>query len=136
MRLVHAMKIIFDKTGNNSRLPLAQLIDRIMVCFNLKPNDGIVLKRIGGSLIGCESAINRYEEVIDCGSELRISLSELRSLAETDNELQILLCEGPSITFGISDGTFMFIQAVDKRAEADVARGFKDVREVMDRSLE
>ena len=124
------MKAIFDRESNGKIFPLGNLLHLILASNIVTIEDTFRLLRIGG--IGDE--VWRYESEVDEGHEICLRLRDIISLAQNPNViLNELYCSNQSLDFGISDSSFMFIQAIDKQAEQLVAKDFNNVRDLPDR---
>jgi hypothetical protein len=96
------------------------------------PSDDYRILRAGG--LG--PMVRALESRLDASEDVRLSLAEIRQLADDPNEkLDLLWCTNRFCSLGILDATAMFLQCVDKQAESRVTAQFREVDELTDRQF-
>jgi len=115
-------------------MPISHLLDLITEVVDFFEHErGLRIFRIGG--VG--DRIWALERRIDCGEErIELTLKQLQSLLRDETQcIEELHCEYNDLIFGLSDSSFLFLQAGDKRIETHISSGFRDVTNVDDRPL-
>ena len=126
------LRIINDRIAGREKFPLDKLLEVIQGIFGFQDHETVRITRVGGR----GSAVLAYESVFDEGRQLLLSISDLKACASDDGQvLDLLHCIHDKVCFGISDSSFVFVQAKDKELEAMVAQHFTHVKEVSDSQL-
>jgi len=82
---------------------------------------------------GCGSQVWEIESRLDGGQHVSLPLGRLVELAnEPEAVIDTLYCISGTLVFGISDATFMFVQADDKKVEERIAGFFESVEDSPD----
>lgn len=126
------MKAIFDRLPSAKKFPLCELLAAIQSVLK-NPSDQLVsIQRLGG--IG--KGIWAYESQLDDGKDLGVLFSDLKTLSESaEDYVDELLGTIETITFGISDAKFLFVQSEDKEVEAKIALRFESIRDIPDMAV-
>ncbi|ADB15576.1 hypothetical protein Psta_0891 [Pirellula staleyi DSM 6068] len=127
------MITIFDRQPTTNRLPIGDLVLAIIKHLGINPSDQFEVIRIGG--VG--ENIAAIESKLDDDKEVSMSAEDLLGLATSPVQfLDELHCANKTVSFGLQDATFLFVQAVDKVSENKIASTFQQVRFLADRSGE
>jgi hypothetical protein len=126
------MIIIRDRISE-FRFPLEKFLDRIMQAFDLPPAELVRLTRFGGNGSRLCELEAELESAIGAGQQFTVSLELLRSIfADPLENCDELRCLHDRVIFGLSDASFLFVEATDKRAEQSVAAAFRYTEECSD----
>ena len=127
------MIIIKDMIENGTKFPLAKLLMTVIEESGGSLDGRYRIVRIGGN----GEAIWALESKLNFGEGLTMSLRDLLDLeGQQGSEIDTLRCISETITLGISDASFMFVQAADKAVESRISSQFDTVEELPDRRLE
>lgn len=126
------MITISDRSNTTNGLPVGQFLDILLECSNICSDEIVDVVRIGG--VGKQ--IWERESKIDQGDRVKVSIAQLKQIVSDPSEsLEDLLCVADSVTFGLSDSSFLFVQSTDKNLEDQIARRFQNVTLLSDRLL-
>jgi hypothetical protein len=123
------MKAIFDQIEAPKIFPLFRLLENIKVYLGIPPEKLVEVHRVGG--VG--KSVWKYESTLNDGRQLALSFYELEQMAADAQEYpDELLCAMDGIYFGISDASFLFVQAFDKNVESKTLNQFINFRDIPD----
>jgi hypothetical protein len=118
--------IIIRDRVSTFRFPLDVFLERIMEAFALPATELVRLTRFGGhGSRQCELEIE-LEIAINAGRQFTVSLERLTSIfVDPEEHCDELRCLHDRVIFGLSDASFLFVESQEKRAEQNVAAGFR-----------
>ncbi len=123
------MKAIFDQIELPKKFPLFKLLENIRDCLGISPDKLVEVHRAGG--VG--KNVWKYESLLNGGRRVVLNFSELENMASDPQEYpDELLCVSDGVYFGISDASFLFVQAIDKNIETKVLKQFTNFSDVPD----
>ncbi len=123
------MITIHDRQTATNRLPVVDLLLAVVRHANVRPDDRVALTRMGGA----GECVWQLESKLDAGEIVSTSVAELLTIASKSSQIiDELRCTNEKITFGLFDATFLFVQAVDKDIENEIAAEFRSVTSLAD----
>ncbi|MGL4512438.1 MAG: hypothetical protein ACRCT8_05050 [Lacipirellulaceae bacterium] len=124
------MIVIQDRDQTTGSLLLAKFLDAISQCCPEVVGGVVSVDRLGG--VGGEGdPVWEYESMLDMGDEVQLPFEFLLRVAEVDDgAINELRCRFGSVTFGLSDSSYLFVDSTDPTVEKCVAERFTVVERI------